>query len=1407
MIERDVWPSRADRTILGPWYSWRDSFLNWPNPDPKTPTGFLSLMSGGVEFDGKQFPSRSAAVPKTWTLKVGAATQTVKLDDANLTLEALVDAVDGKNAGVWATLVGTGDHTNPIALQLTALPPVFEPNTRSSWRCHPFFRDLLYRIASKTDGDAQSTYILEMGGSPARGDNKSLDAPDSSPQGGGEKVNRYPTGSSIDAKDDPTGIAGFLKANGAEADPHAWGILQRMGLAVNFRVRFRKTGKYVERFELADLVREHLAGVFANHPYPSITAMKPHLEIEFLFQPGQKNRLAHDERNGHGDDATFDMLLAQARLSLRPTVTQRYRYEAHTISGNDTTKKTTIVPGGSLFDLIVASDSGDVDFLIETGTPGEPVNVPGGTSTVLKIVMPPSEKVTVLLRGRDLSHATVSGQITVTTTTTSTSTTVPLPATKSSFRPIDWRSTFMTVPDDAPWVKDNDDPLPPGTTVDPETQSPNTGWRRLGLYLKNIQAGMPTLKDVDSNPHWGDDVRADKSLHSQFLGWLNRFFIEGGDVTAPGDDGPTPIPAGGKLAHTGAGPWIASAYPRGTTPMTLAPDAAGRITYFQMIEDLWGHIHRYYLRPQGRYDLIWAALSRSRKIFQKAATFGLVERLQRQVGIPKPGGMDVVMERIRPLAAPLVLSSRRLDAPAPAGNTVPPGAIWEVLIVRHHEQELIERNRALADRLGFRQVAHALVRTFAHADMIDALRPLAAQALSGPFSSSGSSPKIGVLKFHLVSGAVNTTFTTTATDTLDDLSNTVGHLLGTMAGVSVLKTTVAPSSLAVLRLAIKPTGTVKPRLAVVDASGETNFMSELLDLSAGRFQTPVNSGDASVPSGLAPPRLPGPLAKLDHLELDALSDDEALSIDLPIRCDRFTLGLTALQWTALPFYYTHRLMLVAQASAVSSPITTVDQRDFSYVTPPPIAVMEGIGFGDGPRRRRIVISLARLWDCLPVDAQARWPVEDPNSVLVTDSQSKDFRHSAMPDRDVVYQVIVGWPSGNVEVLAEYRFPSPSEKPVDTVGYESRPIPSPYRGDVVRLLPPEDKAGVGAQFFRLETLLTDAAGAEPNAVVTEPISGRARFQTAADLGIVKLVPQKETRVCALRLPSGPVDDAVGSAILTLASTTDPSFASALSSLLSTEGPERYAEACIGLEQLTEINPDVRLDVGSSGTPRTLMWVGPATADQIDAIKTWATRSLFANALNALAAALDDGVVKESFPSGDPNNPTAADVAPIPTSRLEVSADGFVWHDLFKSPALSSETGVLTTLRSKPGLPAAVGTAIDSLLAVLTSPSKAVIDLVRTEPSWRPRPTPGTLPAALAPVLLIGHGLMAFEGMMSRDEGVSLLGAAGASKPDRQAIIRLFDASLNGGLGGGKLELMTRRGAAGTQTAPITASIGP
>jgi hypothetical protein len=400
--------------------------------------------------------------------------------------------------------------------------------------------------------------------------------------------------------------------------------------------------------------------------------------------------------------------------------------------------------------------------------------------------------------------------------------------------------------------------------------------------LASLEALRPYCEMLNSNRREGTRIvlpatdEEFQRVKPDLMVWLNRFF----DASA--------IPGGN-------GPWVATAYPRSTAQVFTAPDESGRLSHDYLLTDKFAHNLRYYVRPFGRYDLLWRSLLQS-PLFEKTRT----DPLPSARPDPNQGALDVVLHRTQPVAMPVVLRSGRLDAASVPGQPARPGSTWEVIVAKHPEQSLAERNQTVFRQLSYRGIAFTLLRKFAFESWIAALDTAA--------------------------------------------------------------------------------GNRFPKQNVIDIT----------------------------------PTLPEAPGAADHLDLAQLTPDQARTLDLPLRLPSFTQGALVLQWAGLPFYYEHRLLLVAQSSGTVSPVNDIVQRDFEYLSPAPSGRAQGIVAGTA-RLRHLTIPLNLLWDSLPAAAQEQWPAENPNVALAVGRKP-----GALPDLDVVYQVVhLG--SGNVEVQAEVFF--------------------------------------------------------------------------------------------------------------------------------------------------------------------------------------------------------------------------------------------------------------------------------------------------------------------------------------------------------------------------------------------------
>ncbi|WP_433472215.1 hypothetical protein ACQPZP_25375 [Spirillospora sp. CA-142024] len=1074
----------------------------------------------------------------------------------------------------------------------------------------------------------------------------------------------------------PNDLADFLASCPPGADRYGWSALQRLGLAVTFSLHDPVTG-VLRGPKLLEL----LQGLFAqlgsgeNTADPdaaAFAALRGHVHVELLFQPGRSVQL--NERPAGGDD-----LLALVQISLRPTVRQRLRYRAVTINGRsnaDVEVRFTLTAPCSLVDR---PDSGTgqselepqpapITRTIRLPLDGEAALLLRGATLPATIEVRPSAKLSMDPKPFDpavaplLSYDPARKVLSAGTMLSADQLKLLRPSLASAdaqvveslggtvrseeFGPTDERTNHFTVATDAlaKVFATADDGLPE-----------HVQWLRLKYYLETLNSNDPKVPDTSRVSLPTGEAEIAKAL-PDVLAWTTRFFDAGGAVFA-GQDG---------LGRTGAGPWAATAYPRAGSPAVATPDADGRLTYTQLLEDRWAHTLRYYFQPYGRYDLLWQSLRRSPTLFPgRAAAETDIPVVKVD---PAAGGLDVVIERTQAVDAPLILGSRRLDEAATPARPPAPGAIWEVVVAQHHEQALAERNQTLVRQLAFRQVAFTLLRRFGYPSW-----------------------------YHWVRGFAE------------------------------------------------------------------DHEREL----------PVRLVEDEYPP--VPDRLP---TRPDHLVLDGAADqDELRGLDLPERVGDFSQGVLALQWRALPFYYEHRLLVIAQTDGTVSPINSVTQRDLTYRSPLPDATVSGADIvwhrvppfpagipGDAQlqadtRVRTITIPLRRFWDSLPDEAQQRWPGEKPDPATGGATARK---LSALPDPEVVYQIVELF-SGNIEVQAECFYDPVAKKfahrqlgkrflvarttlmppagalgdlplAVDLVqvseeqlssGYSTANLPLDTRNRVAidehgRLL----FAGVMTRRDRDALVgLTNAPDAAKirqlfeSWYTTEPVSAPAGNLPGRLLALIDFLP---TQTLAL-VWEGP-SDAAAEELRRLPG--DSAFTGAIAQLITQAagaGPDAVTrvEIPVGPEQVPdELHGKVVLTRNAAGTHYTTIgWNGAMSSADIAALRRWARFPEFAEAVEKLIVAVHD----------------AGTADPPPASPVTVPL----------------------------------------VVAV--------------------RPTQAGLSGVLAGKLLLGAVLMRHHGMMRADDPAALLPSY-PGRPDQLALRRLHRASQGSGMGGRSLVIRARRGSA-------------
>jgi hypothetical protein len=564
-------------------------------------------------------------------------------------------------------------------------------------------------------------------------------------------------------------------------------------------------------------------------------------------------------------------------------------------------------------------------------------------------------------------------------------------------------------------------------------------------------------------------------------------------------------------------------------------------------------------------------------------------------------------------------------------------------------------------------------------------------------------------------------------------------------------------------------------------------------------------------------------AEPESWELDRLDEDAARELDLPLRLGTFAPGAMAIRWRSLPFFYLHRLLLVAQTTDTVSDANEVEQRDFQYRTPTPEGRMSGAVLDRGVvpmRARRLAIPLRRLWDSLPFQAQAEWSAEEPDG---PDSIRPGRVPSSLPDPEVVYQVVETF-SGNVEVQAEIFFdatagafarwqlgqrflvevhevlPPQQERPHTdfvlhavlqpaveeqmTQEYDGTGLPAPtlekvvFRGRtlvVVGVLTAEDVTN-------LRTVVTadpDRAAVErlhAEAWSAEPVSGIVALPAGTD----EWVKLEESAGVSL-VWAGPITGDQQAQLRALPG--DDDFRAALDRLASAAVPGLSArvEVGAGLDQVPDsLSERISLSTAEGGGFYTgLTWQGPLFDDDLAALDAWTTIAPFRTAVAELAAQLDAAEMDVPL-APEAVRPTPDEIPELLLTQLVVGVDALAWRGRLRSAAQRD------ALLALPGDDAVRAAAAALVLALTGGTARASF-------SVPVRPTASDLPDGLRARLVVGRAVLRVHGVLPAGEARALRDAF-VEAADRAAVERLYTATLDAGMRGRELRIRARRGSA-------------
>jgi hypothetical protein len=586
-----------------------------------------------------------------------------------------------------------------------------------------------------------------------------------------------------------------------------------------------------------------------------------------------------------------------------------------------------------------------------------PVQLPIVQQTTREINVPKSGTLTILFRtagakpGLEIDGISASDKL-------------------KEFEPTNWFSTYFNSGEDS-------FPRELGENSNVAAQ-----WQRFSCYLQRINQPALTEQFIEVK---------DENV-TRLMPWLGRFFENSGD-TAP--EAPN-------------GPWTASAYPRNLSPVKLSPDQAKRLTYYHLIEDKWAHVYRYYLLPSGRYNKLWQKLAQSEVLFlDKHPQITWLDPAQDI----KPGGLDIVLDRIHDVAAPLVLFSGRLDEKTNDVELAKPGKTWEVIVAKHPEQTLIERNRTLVRQLDYRHTAHTLLRRFAFGETFkkfnNELQDIitAAPILKTARIAKGAD-EMAQLFFTLkeegnLLSQHSHDIPLAGRNNLAGMAQAIREIPAIQMDAALLN---FPTDETFAYLILSPTGQLKPEniisieLRSEKGDGSTNMLRDRYDAEGGiEYVANIKPG------------IPLKYETREHLPLEDLSPAQKLSLNIPPRLNAFAKEAVILQYDSLPYYYENMLLLVAQTSTTVSPITSLTQREYEYISPEKTqASLSTVEIGVN-RSLLCKSKLNTFWECTPLDAQNRWVHEDPR---------KSLRLSSLPDTGVIYQFVLEGNAHMSETQAE-----------------------------------------------------------------------------------------------------------------------------------------------------------------------------------------------------------------------------------------------------------------------------------------------------------------------------------------------------------------------------------------------------
>lgn len=1157
-------------------------------------------------------------------------------------------------------------------------------------------------------------------------------------------------------------------------DPYGWNILKTLGLSIAFSIRDRNTGKTLAPDEIKKRLIEKITELQELGDTGLLTdEVNKHLFIEYLFKPSRSTKLQKDEAAANDND-----LLSLIQVSLRPVARQHYKYRCYHItkkrnekgeieSAVKDVKKLTLTiewkepakPRGSLIEI--TRDNAHIAIL--------------GPKMSVEATFPADNEIRLLL------HSTVLPTTILANPNADLFIIKEIPVQLT-----DWQSLHFDAP-----VEDWK------TLFKGPTEMANQ-WQRLGSYLMRINPpGESSV--VMPSPENTQDVL-------NMMKWTDRFFTASANVAGKNDE-----------LHTRFGVNIASAYPRVMSPTALAPDAAGRLTYYHRIEDGWAHVYRYYFLPQHRYDKLLQALAGSSELFPKEKP----QLTWFQAPAPQSGGLDVVIDRIKEVSAPVVLFSGRLDESVGEAEPVNPGKTWEVIIAKHPEQLLIERNRTLVRQLEYRQTAHALLRKFGFEEDLNklnqelihnnqpAVKPVYPEEntnvqLPGDMEQPNHLP---VEDMSTLDPAVRASL---------DLPSRLGAFSN---DALVLQFEQLPYFYKHLLLIVAQTShKVSPVTAVVQQDLEYRSPKPAVELKVddvdGRrflhLNIRLNSYRDCLPEGIgetwSEPASKEQLYYADLPDTGVVYQVTLKNVGNNVEAQTEFRYNPDKQLTAQSGTFFEARPLGKQFAGIAKRITQPKKHEFYLETemqpvnvlslPRPreredgtvIPASEPVTFSQGELARKLYyqqlpVIFPRLKQLLPAGASAKeteYILSKHNAATVVTTAPvypADFPET-LKRKISVLRVTGGFRLTALAPLNE------EERELILKLYPA----SPNNQRVSQFNNDLQNRDAYTEFFR-------------NWFSEEPVTGKNEFAIESDRieypapasCVLTLNIEKKDRIATLtalqELPQEELDHSFAAALRSLAD-----------QLANMEDDEAVAEisvtsnACIGIEQLEEIAAPGGFSLDADN--RKFTWHGLMNEQQQAVIKQWRDNSDFGDSFQRLLDDITEFLTDEQYAL-----PLPSPAPPVP----QILAGRFDVGEPTDDPAmfLLSWKGLNMNFEEERALNAFIDAATGSLKEatqrLLSKLSSSATTIEIAEAAWLPRLHQGQLPDLLKDHLLIGRGMIRWWGWMTAAEGETL--SASSFAVNKRAVKRLFAATMKHGFNESSFMISARRGSAANQSYEI------